>query len=127
MENNKFELTIDGRPVPKSRPRVTSKSTRTPKKTKDFENRVVARFQEEYGRPNFDEFQHFILTARFYYNDHKTADLDNLCKAVMDALGGDQQSGYRPINDKRIIKLDAQKAVDDGEKERTVIVLETIG
>jgi len=125
MTRDKFELTIEGRPVPKSRPRVTKKSTRTPKKTKQFEQKVLELFQFKYGRPEFEKYNHFALTVRFYYNGHKTADLDNLCKAVMDGLGGNQD-GYRPINDKYISKLDAQKMVDDVEEERTEIVLEVI-
>ncbi|WP_419795423.1 RusA family crossover junction endodeoxyribonuclease, partial [Streptococcus agalactiae] len=74
-------------PVPKARPRVYRKRGVTPKKTIDAETRV----REAYlaGYPNYPIFEgNIILQCRFYLQNNRRVDVDNLLKLVQDALNG---------------------------------------
>lgn len=100
-----YELMIWKQPVPKGRPRFTkSGHTYTPKKTLDFENLIKAEFLKKYGfvEPTEKaiqiEIQFGFEIPKSYskvkrqealtIGHLKKPDLDNLAKAVLDALNG---------------------------------------
>lgn len=126
MKNNIYQFVVYGRPVPKARPRVTNNSTRTPQKTRDFETKVIAKFQQKFGRPNFDKKDEFKVNIKSHYTDHKTADIDNLIKAIMDSIGGNQKKGYKPFDDKQVKRIGAEKIVDSDGTQYTEIMIEKL-
>ena len=116
-----YELTIDGRPVPKKRPRVTNSHTYTPPETVEHENRILAEWKAKYGGETIDGDVELI--CQFFYKDGRTADLDNLIKAVADGLGGGGD-GFHPFNDRQVKKLHGYISTDAEEDEqRTQIVV----
>lgn len=116
---SEYNLTIPGRPVPKGRPRV-GKNTRTPEKTKKREDLILYKWKEAHGGIELEG--DLAVYCHFNYHDKQTADLDNLIKLVLDALGGDQ-SGYRPFNDKQVIEIAAYLHHDKGDFEYTSITV----
>ena len=113
-------LEIEGRPVPKGRPRTTKTHTYTPKKTKRAENRILGAYQQKYGREEIDG--PIEIVYGFYYSDRKWADIDNLEKLVSDALGGGSSSDWRPFDDKQIVKSHSYKILVDNEDEEKTII-----
>lgn len=122
-----------GKPVPKGRPRVTRHGTYTPKSTQAYESSVrqawreagAARFPD--GAPlelsviaAFPIPQHTAKSrrARMEGRPHTAArgDLDNIVKAVMDALNG---CAY--ADDSAVWSIHAQKIYS--ETPRTVVLL----
>lgn len=96
---------VPGRPVPKARPRVTRWGTYTPASTAEYERRIVAAWQAA-GAPTFHKGEPLsvFVEARFptpqsaskrqaarmeldWHINHR-GDLDNIIKAVQDALNG---------------------------------------
>ena len=97
------EFIVSGQPVPKARPRVYGKRGVTPKKTIDAETRV----REAYlaGYPNYPIFEgNVILRCRFFLQDNRRVDVDNLLKLVQDAL-----NGVAFVDDSQITRLVAGK------------------
>lgn len=97
------EFIVSGQPVPKARPRVYRKRGVTPKKTIDAETRV----REAYlaGYPNYPIFEgNIILQCRFYLQNNRRVDVDNLLKLVQDAL-----NGFAFKDDSQIIRVIAAK------------------
>jgi len=106
---------VEGKPVPKARPRVVRKGGRTwsftPKKTKDWEKKIA-----EEARNHFEE--PFCIPVRlsltFYLKTPKSRegqiyvqtipDLDNLEKSVLDAL-----NGIAYDDDKRVVSKTSEK------------------
>ena len=97
-------FTVDGRPVPKGRPRVTRHGTYTPKSTQVFETAVRAAWLE-CGEKPFEDGEALDVMVNAYYpipsgttkskrqKLHlapylKRGDIDNIIKAVLDALNG---------------------------------------
>ena len=117
-----IKVSIPGQPVAKSRPRFSFKSKRayTPKKTKDYEELI-----KEYVKPLVDGTlsgpidAHFIIVFKRpkymmtkKYKDQlllhtKRPDLDNVIKAVMDALNSILD------DDSQICKITAEKYYSD--------------
>ncbi len=97
-------LFIDGRPVPKGRPRVTRHGTYTPKSTQIFESAIRAAWLKCGEKPFEDgEALDVMVNAYFpipsgtpkskrgklYLTPYlKRGDIDNIIKAVLDALNG---------------------------------------
>ena len=98
-------FTVDGRPVPKGRPRVTRHGTYTPRSTQEFERRVRKAWEES-GASRFPDGAALSLTVFAHFPIPKSApkkrrvqlngaphtaargDIDNIVKSVMDALNG---------------------------------------
>lgn len=81
------EFIIEGQPVPKARPRVYKDHAVTPKKTVDAETRVREAYLADYQ--NYPVFEgNVTLMCRFYLQDNRRVDVDNLLKLVQDALNG---------------------------------------
>jgi len=108
-----YKLEIEGRPVPKKRPRVTENSTFTPPETVQHENKILAQWVAKHG--NIELGGDLELKAEFHYPDRRTADIDNLIKCVADSLGGGGD-GYYPFNDRQVKALQAKIKITDGAK-----------
>lgn len=124
---------VDGRPVPKGRPRVTRHGTYTPKSTQEYEAAVRAAWEQQYIMP-FAEGDALALDVAAYFPIPKgtakkrsaemnrrpylkRGDLDNIVKAVMDAL-----NGYAYPDDAAIYSISARKLYTDGEPFTAVIL-----
>lgn len=101
----KCTFIVPGKPVPKGRPRVTRHGTYTPKSTQAFEAAVRQAWQEA-GAVQFPAGAPLdILVSAYFpipqsaskkrraelsgaYHTAARGDLDNIVKAVMDALNG---------------------------------------
>lgn len=103
-------VSIDGEPMAKGRPRVTSTHTYTPKRTRTAQKRIVQAFQDQLGDEEGWPFElscPVLVVCRFWHHRPKRLqrrkdpaeeilketkpDLDNLVKLVKDALN---DSGY---------------------------------
>ena len=103
-------FTVDGTAVPKQRPRISGRRAYTPKRTKDYEGRVLAEFRSSYKGiyPAFgkDVPVHISITVRQEIPKSwskkkrlqaesgeivplsRNGDIDNIAKSIMDALNG---------------------------------------
>lgn len=118
------KFTVPGQPLPKQRPRHGTHNTFTPKATRAAEARVALSFREALGRTHTIEVPvtgDLKFVARFYRQNQRTADLDNLLKLCTDAL-----NGLAFADDKQIKKLRADYHVDL-DNPRTEIEIWTIG
>lgn len=109
-----IKFTIQGKPIPKGRPRVTRYGTYTPQRTLDYEKLVQWSFREVYkGLPlekpvSMQVACYFKLPKK---TDRKvgdwctnTSDLDNLMKSICDGL-----NGVAYLDDKQVVELFGQK------------------
>ena len=80
-----IKLTIPGKPVPLQRSRTAKGRHYLPRRSGAHRQLVQAEWLAA-GRPSLGDSP-FVLSARFY-GAHAFADLDNLVKAVLDALNG---------------------------------------
>ncbi len=120
MHHVMFE--VIGHPVPKARPRVVTKGKKrfayTPKRVKDWENVVKDEAQKYFERP-FD--RPVVVSLTFYLprpNSRRldfwvstTPDLDNLEKAVLDALNGVAYTDDRLV----VVKSSSKRYVRKGD------------
>jgi len=78
-------LTVEGKPIPKGRPRVVDGHAYTPGATRDYETLIRnAAALEWTGEPMMKGPLSIHLT--FYRADRRRADWDNLAKSIADAL-----------------------------------------
>lgn len=131
------QLTIDGVPVAKGRPRLGRYGTYTPKKTQEYEEYVKMCWFAKYGGVQPSE-QSLEVNIVFYLpipksvnkkqraemldgkiKHTKKPDIDNLIKSVLDALNGIAYS-----DDSKIIKVAAEKQYS--EKPRTEIQISEV-
>lgn len=105
-----ISFTVDGAAVPKQRPRISGRRAYTPKRTKDYEGRVLKEFRSSYKGiyPAFgkDVPVHISITVRQEIPKSwskkkrlqaeqgsivplsRNGDIDNIAKSIMDALNG---------------------------------------
>lgn len=105
-----ISFTVDGTAVPKQRPRISGRRAYTPKRTKDYEGRVLSAFRSSYKGiyPAFgkDTPVHISVTVRQEIPKSwskkkrlqaengeivplsRNGDIDNIAKSIMDALNG---------------------------------------
>jgi Holliday junction resolvase RusA-like endonuclease len=124
---------VDGKPVPKGRPRVTQHGTYTPKSTRAYETAVRTAWEREGVMP-FAEGEALELDVVAYFPIPKgtpkkrraemvakpytkRGDLDNIVKAVMDAL-----NGYAYPDDAAIWNIAARKRYTN-EPPVTIVTL----
>lgn len=101
---------VAGKPTPKGRPRVMPNGhTFTPEKTRAFEELVSWTAKIAMGGQPPLEGPVFISLA--FFGSHANADVDNLAKAVLDAMNG---IVYK--DDKQISRLTATKRSIEGER-----------
>lgn len=126
-------LTIDGEPVGKGRPRVTTRGSfahaYTPKKTKNYERTIVNSFLEKY---NYDNMLKGPIEANIkgYFSIPKSSnktirklmaenlirhtkkpDIDNIAKSVLDSLNG---LAYE--DDSQVVKLIGEKLYSENPR-----------
>lgn len=78
-----FSAIVGGQPLPKGRPRFSGKRAYTPKKTEDYENLLKASIAPMIDTP----FTGLLcVELEFCRATHVLADVDNLSKAVLDAM-----------------------------------------
>ena len=73
---------IDGEPISKARPRVTSKGTYTPLKTLLAEQAVGWLYRQAGGRGP-DPVKHYGIWVTFYCGNKRRRDLDNMVKLIL--------------------------------------------
>jgi Holliday junction resolvase RusA-like endonuclease len=83
MTTKRVQLTIPGCPIPLQRSRTRSGKHYLPKHSRAYRETVQGCWLEA-GRPSLGDVS-FSMSARFY-GARATADLDNLVKAILDAL-----------------------------------------
>ena len=130
----KILFTVPGEPVGKARPCVTVHGTYTPKKTREYEKLITKCWEEQSGEMFPDDVPLKLNITMFFgipksYSKKKKAeligkmsakrpDVDNVCKAVQDAL-----NGYAYKDDSVICQLSAVKKY--AETPRMIVVLES--
>lgn len=126
-------FTVDGRPVPKGRPRVTRHGTYTPKSTQIFESAIRAAWLERGEKPFADgEALDVMVNAYFSIPSGtpkrkrdglhltpylKRGDIDNIIKSVLDALNG---IAYK--DDSAVFSVYGRKIYTDGEPFTSVTI-----
>ncbi len=84
--NLPWGITINGNPIPKGRPRVYKGHATTPKRTRAYEKLVRQAAGITWrGEPTK---QPLSVTLHFWRGDERRCDIDNLIKAILDALNG---------------------------------------
>ena len=120
MQIHEVRFRVEGRPVPKERPRFGGGSVRTPQKTKDAEQAIAEQAALVWRRqPSLAEFG---LECAFVLPTRHTVDIDNLVKTVMDALNGVVWK-----DDDQVIELKAKKHYTTEHAGYTVVALHQIG
>jgi Holliday junction resolvase RusA-like endonuclease len=119
LEHVRF--TVPGPPRPKERPRVTSRGTFTPTRTKQYE-RAVGHAAILHASRSWALDGVYRVTCLFVFRTHRHPDADNCLKACLDGMEG---ALYR--NDKQVTETSARLVVEPGGLERTEVVVERIG
>lgn len=83
--SERLGLIVSGRPVPLQRSRTRQGRHYLPAASRQYRQVIEAEWMAA-GRPSLGD-RRFSLSARFY-GANQQADIDNLVKAVLDALGG---------------------------------------
>lgn len=105
-----ISFTVDGTAVPKQRPRISGRRAYTPKRTKDYEERVLEAFRSSYSGfyPAFGKDVPVRICISVYqaipqsWSKKKrlqaeqgeivplsrNGDVDNIAKSILDALNG---------------------------------------
>lgn len=128
-----YHLSVQGRPVPKSRPRFTrSGHTYTPPRTKEYEAKVKDEWMYRHGIVASD--RPLKVCVMYYYSMPKSwskakkreavhytsrPDIDNLNKAVFDAL-----NGVAYLDDAQIVQVNAVKWY--GAEDKTEVIIEEL-
>lgn len=84
-----FHFTVDGRPLPKERPRLGRNKTYTPSKTLTYEAEIgwAARVaMQQHGLTM--TLEPVALQINVYHADKNNGDLDNIIKTILDGLNG---------------------------------------
>jgi crossover junction endodeoxyribonuclease RusA len=110
-----MKLVIPGAPVPLQRSRTSSGRHYLPKRSRAFRSLVRAEWMAA-GRATVGD-RPFTATMRFY-GAHGAADVDNLAKAILDAL-----NDLAFTDDRQAVHLDARKLPLDDEGPRAEIEL----
>lgn len=103
-------FTVDGTAVPKQRPRISGRQAYTPKKTRDYEERVREAFRSSYHGflpvypkdvpvkacieiiqaipKSWSNKKHLKAERGEIVPTSRSGDLDNIAKSILDALNG---------------------------------------
>ena len=104
-----YSINVEGRPVPKGRPRLARNGgVYTPKTTVEYEVRVSNAWYEKYGSTALEG--KLVVWCFFGTDRHGKQDVDNLAKSVLDGL---QRAGAFAQGDEQVYKLTASKFPSD--------------
>jgi crossover junction endodeoxyribonuclease RusA len=122
ITNASVTVRIEGKPVPKGRPRFSRNGgVFTPKTTADFEKKVALAWRDKYGDRSFTgKVEAFLYFGTIY--DYKQ-DIDNLVKSVLDGL---QNGGAFVNSDEQVYKVTASKYPSAKDEQHTIVVLRNI-
>ncbi len=81
-----WTITIPGNPIPKGRPRAVKGRIFTPQRTRDYEQLVGQYAALKWTREPTEA--RLFVSLRFYRENERRADFDNLTKSVLDGLQG---------------------------------------
>ena len=102
-----INITIDGDPISKGRPRVYHGHGVTPEQTRRAEKRVSDEFRRQY--PFWQPYPGPIrISLTFWLANRRGRDWDNLAKLTTDAL-----NGIAWVDDRQIIHADVHKIQPD--------------
>jgi len=129
---NYLEFSVEGNPVPKARPVTRFKDggrvrTFTPRTTEAWEAAVA--FAANRAMHGSDPLHgNLAITLRFYRKDRAACDLDNLAKAVLDAVQArpDAPFGICFLDDRQIVELHLYKSTDRDRPRVEVTVQQII-
>ena len=127
LRNTIINFKVDGAAVPKQRPRISGRRAYTPKRTKDYEERVLDAFRSSYDGPvpMYDKETAVRISINVYQAIPKSwskrkrlqaeqgnivplsrnGDIDNIAKSIMDAL-----NGWAYADDCQVVRLKIAKA-----------------
>lgn len=108
LKQTRVSLTIPGKPVPLQRSRTRSGRHYLPKRSREYRELVQAEWMRA-GRPTLGDAN--LLVSMRFYGARANADLDNLCKALADAL-----QGLAFSNDRQITHYDHCSKLPAGDK-----------
>ena len=92
---------IDGRAVPKGRPRMTKMGgVYTPKTTVDWEKIVASAWNDKFGMLSLNG--KLRVTINVYTDRHAKQDVDNLAKSILDGM---QRAGAFADGDHQVYSL----------------------
>jgi len=115
-----FALTINIDPVPKGRPRVANGRAYTPQRTKDYEDYLKLMTQSAMSQLGLEPTPYDIgIEVGFSQETRRNADIDNLLKAVLDAL-----NEIAFVDDRQIVRIGAalDRGVGKGKGEIHIII-----
>ena len=134
-----ISFTVDGTAVPKQRPRISGRRAYTPKRTKDYEERVLNAFRSSYSGfyPAFGKDMPVRICIIVIQEIPKSwskkkraqaesgeivplsrnGDVDNIAKSILDAL-----NGFAYEDDCQVTKLMISK--EYGAEPRVIVQLE---
>jgi crossover junction endodeoxyribonuclease RusA len=111
------EFVLWGEPLPKERPRFGNGKAYTTDKTAAAETAILDAF--EFANPLWEPtIEDVSIQLTFFRKNHRTADLDNLLKTVMDAL-----NRVAFVDDKQVVEIDARRIDGSGDRARTVFTM----
>ena len=136
IERRKIAFTVAGEPKGKERPRFCHNGQiYTPKQTTTYEQQIIVGYYKQCGNVKFDENSQLELFVKAYYKIPKSAskkkriamlseeirptkkpDVDNILKAVADALNG---VCYK--DDKNIVKMSIEKFYSDVPRIEVIV------
>jgi Holliday junction resolvase RusA-like endonuclease len=103
--DNLLRFRIDGRAVPKGRPRMTKMGgVYTPKTTVDYEKLVAAAWNDAYGMLALNG--RLRVTINVHTDRHAKQDVDNLAKSILDGM---QRAGAFSDGDEQVYSLGVVK------------------
>lgn len=130
---------VDGAAVPKQRPRISGRRAYTPKRTKDYEGRVLTAFCSSYkgiypafGKDvpvwvcihiiqaipkSWSKKKQRMAEAGEIFPLSRNGDIDNIAKSILDAL-----NGFAYEDDCQVVRLTISK--EYGAEPRAIVQLE---
>lgn len=124
-------ITVPGKVRGKARPRVTKFGVYTPKKTREYERKIAEKYRETGCEPFSGEVSVEVTTYRempksrpkkaLSEPDTYKPDVDNIGKAVLDAL-----NGVAYMDDKQVTLLVVRKMPRTRGGERLVVTVEEL-
>lgn len=134
-----INFTVDGAAVPKQRPRISGRQAYTPKRTKDYEGRVLQAFRSSYSGfypafgkdtpvwvsiyviqavpKSWSKKKQRMAEAGEIFPLGRNGDIDNIAKSILDAL-----NGFAYEDDCQVTRLLISK--EYGTEPRAIVQLE---